>query len=209
MKASLPCTSTCSRPAILRCPLVEYFVALSALRRASFDRTTAARAIRSTFFEAPIRPKCVSGGITPIRSHRVGKSRSFRTGEVLGHLKSGSRSSGPLFVAFEEPIFNTMDTSRTCCYASTTLNPVAKGNGTWGGSMPNDTDLSGRRCGSLVPGFDAQPGPDQHLWYFHRHRATRYGLQHGQFASVNLPIPGTALLHCWSVPGDDATGVAL
>ena len=53
MKACMTCISTCSRPAILRCPSVAYFVPVSSLCGASFDRTIAARAIRSRFFEAP------------------------------------------------------------------------------------------------------------------------------------------------------------
>ena len=51
----MTCISTCSRPAILRCPSVAYFVPVSFLRDASFGRTIAARAIRSRFFEASLR----------------------------------------------------------------------------------------------------------------------------------------------------------
>ena len=52
MKACKTCIGTCSRPALLRCPPVGYFVPVSSLRGASFGRTIAARAIRSMFFEA-------------------------------------------------------------------------------------------------------------------------------------------------------------
>ena len=54
MKACMICISTCSRAAILRCPSVGYFVPVSSLRGASFDRTIAARAIRSRSFGAPL-----------------------------------------------------------------------------------------------------------------------------------------------------------
>ena len=48
----MTCISTCSLPAVLRCLSVGYFVTVSSLWGASFDRTIAARAIRSRFFVA-------------------------------------------------------------------------------------------------------------------------------------------------------------
>lgn len=58
---------TCSRPAILRCPSVGYFVPVSSLRGASSDRTIAARAIRSRFFEAPLGHRYT----LKVRSHKL------------------------------------------------------------------------------------------------------------------------------------------
>ena len=76
MKACMAGISTCSRPAILRCTPVAYFGPISSLRGASFDRPIAARAIRSRFFEAPIRHSglALENKGSPLDVMRAGRS---------------------------------------------------------------------------------------------------------------------------------------
>ena len=92
MKAYMAGISTWSRPAVLRCTPVAYFGPISSLRGASFDRPIAARAIRSRFFEAPIRH---SG----LALENKGKPTGRYAGRPLGSELRVVVAAGPYFAA--------------------------------------------------------------------------------------------------------------
>ena len=94
MKACMTCMNTYSRPAILHCPSVGSFVPVPSFRGASFDRTIAARAIRSRFFEAPLGPRTTCPKSQPPTTKTNASNRSPL------HSRPAGRPKFPLSCAF-------------------------------------------------------------------------------------------------------------